>query len=50
VGGGEKIKFPKKKKNRDQGEKNWEEGGQKIKLQNKKTEIRAEKGAIEKKR
>ncbi len=42
MGGGEKIKFPQKK-NRDQGKKNWEGGGEKINLQ-KKTEIRAEKG------
>jgi hypothetical protein len=47
VRGGEKIKFPKNKQNRDLGEKNWEGGGEKIKLQ-RKTEIRAEKGQTRK--
>ncbi len=36
-GGRGKIKFPQKKKNRDQGKiKNWEGGGEKIKLQKEK--------------
>ncbi len=47
VGGGEKIKFQKKKK-KIRGKKKWEGGGEKIKLQ-KKTEIRAEKGQRKKK-
>jgi len=34
-------KVPKKKKPKNQGKKNWERGGEKIKLQ-KKTEIRAD--------
>jgi len=45
VGGGEKIKFQKKKQR--SGKKNWEGGGEKIKLQ-RKIEIRAEKGANKK--
>ncbi len=49
MGGRGKKKFPKKKKkNRDQGKKNWEGGREKIKLQ-KETEIRAEKGQTKKK-
>jgi hypothetical protein len=41
VGGGEKIKFPPKKK-RSEGKKNWEGNREKRKLQ-KKPEIRADK-------
>jgi len=43
VGAGENIKFQKKKKLISGGKKNWEGGGEKLKLQEK-TEIRAEKG------